>query len=327
MVEPPGFWCEPSGLGKLLKPLGGLTRIATERRLKKRGWIAPVPVLCCGNVTVGGAGKTTLALDLGRRLLERGINIHFLTRGYGGQTKGPVRVDPARHGADLTGDEPLLLAGLAPTWVAVDRAAGAREAVAAGAQMLIMDDGLQNPGLIKTLSLLLVDGASGFGNGYLLPAGPLREPIETAAARCAAAILIGPDLTDAVALLPNSIRVLRASLRQDQDLTDRRVMAFAGIARPSKFWTTLEEAGAVLVGRHPFPDHHPYRPDELDRLVAEANRLDAMLVTTPKDAMRLPPSIRAHVSSVGVTMVWEDPAAIDQLLDQLVAQVRLAPVQ
>ena len=318
-ARPPLFWTQDTLLARMLRPLGGVTRIATARRLKKQGWTAPVPVLCCGNVTVGGAGKTTVALDLGQKLAGRGVGVHFITRGYGGRTKGPLRVDPALHNADLTGDEALLLATVAPTWVAADRAAGARAAIAAGAELLVMDDGLQNPGLQKTLSLLLLDGATGFGNGYLLPAGPLREPIAAAAARCAAAILIGPDRSGAANLLPSSLPLLRADLRQSAvpDLSGRRILAFAGIAHPTKFWATLEAAGAILAARHPFPDHHRYNDAELTRLLTEARTLDALPVTTPKDAVRLPPAVRRQVTVPGVTLLWEDPAAVEHLLDRL----------
>ena len=190
---PPGFWGRDGVLPRLLSPLAAVTAAVTAWRVARPGWRAPVPVICCGNVTVGGAGKTTVALDLGARLAARGRAVHFLLRGYGGSVRGPHRV-AAGDTAARVGDEALLLAEVAPTWIGADRAASARAAVAAGAQVLVMDDGLQNPGLHKDLSLLVVDGASGFGNGRVLPAGPLREPVAAGAARCQAAVLIGPDL-------------------------------------------------------------------------------------------------------------------------------------
>src|SRR5579872_6298630 len=170
MPHAPGFWRHDGVLPRLLSPLSAITTAVTARRVARPGWRAPVPVICCGNVTAGGAGKTTLALDLAGRLRAAGIAVHVLTRGYGGRVHGPLRVDPARHDADAVGDEPLLLAALAPTWVGGDRAASARAAIAAGARALVLDDGLQNPTLQKTLSLLVVDGAFGFGNGRAIPA-------------------------------------------------------------------------------------------------------------------------------------------------------------
>src|SRR5690606_16410309 len=169
------------------------------------------PVLCCGNATAGGAGKTTVALDLGQRLADRGIAAHFLLRGYGGRVKGPLVVGPGHDSRDV-GDEALLLAAAGPTVVSADRAAGARLAIEKGAQAIVMDDGLQNPTLEKDLSLLVIDGTYGFGNGRVIPSGPLREPVANAAARCRAAVLIGEDETGALAALPPSLPVLRARL-------------------------------------------------------------------------------------------------------------------
>src|SRR3984957_10247094 len=233
MRHPPGFWRRDGLLPRLLLPLAAGTAAVTAWRVSQPGWHAPVPVICCGNVTVGGAGKTTVALDVGARLVARGKAVHFILRGYGGSVHGPHRVVAGDTAAGV-GDEALLLAEGAPTWTGADRAASARAAVAAGAQVLVMDDGLQNPGLHQDLSLLVVDGASGFGNGRVLPAGPLREPLDAGAARCQAAVLIGPD---GVGPLP--LPVLRASLRPGPEIAGwvgRRVLAFAGIARPEEFF-------------------------------------------------------------------------------------------
>lgn len=319
MPRAPGFWQRDGLVPRLLVPAAAVVAAATARRVARPGWRAPVPVLCCGNVTVGGAGKTTLVIDLARHFLRLGVAVHVLLRGYGGRVRGPHRVTP-EDGPDLVGDEALLLAAVAPTWVGGDRATSARAAVAAGAELLLLDDGLQNPTLAKDLSLLVVDGGTGFGNGRVLPAGPLREPIATGAARCGAAVLIGPDRTGALGRLPPHLPVLRAHLVQDaaiEQLRGRRVLAFAGIAYPDKFFAPLAAAGAELVATRPFPDHHAYDAAELDRLLSEANRLAALPVTTPKDAVRLPASIRARVAVIGVGLAWEDPAARDRLLAPL----------
>ena len=314
-MRAPAFWQTDGLLPRLLSPLSGPVAEATARRVARPGWRAPVPVVCCGNAGVGGAGKTTLALDLGARLLRRGARVAFITRGYGGRVKGPVRVGASHDAADV-GDEALLLAALAPVYVGADRAASARLAVAEGATSLVMDDGLQNPGLMKDLSFLVIDGAVGFGNRRVLPAGPLREPVLAAAGRCQAAVLIGPDAHAAADTLPADLPVLQATLRPDKaELTGRRVFAFAGIGRPEKFFATLAECGAVIAGRRAFPDHHRFRPSELRALAETADRLGAVLVTTPKDAVRLTPEWRAKVTVSDVSLAWADEPALEALLN------------
>lgn len=314
-MNPPAFWARDGVLPRLLAPAAAVFAYATARRVARAGWRAPVPVLCCGNAGVGGAGKTTLALDLARRLTARGVAVHCLTRGYGGSVRGLVRVEPGVHDAALVGDEPLLLAAIAPTWVCADRAAGARAAVAAGAGALVMDDGLQNPALVQDMAFLVIDGAVGFGNGRVMPAGPLREPVSAAAARCRAAVLIGPDMAGARDALPPGLPVLTAALRPDAGLHGRRVMAFAGIARPSKFYATLRQAGAEVAGTLDFPDHHRFSPADLDAVMRQARALGAMPVTTPKDAVRLPAALREHVLVAGVALAWDDKAAVEAMLD------------
>ncbi len=318
-MRPPAFWQHgtASPFALLLSPIGVLAARATARRVAGAGWAAPVPVLCVGNASVGGAGKTTVALDLGRRLRDRGRGVAFLTRGYGGRTRSVRRVAPGDDAADV-GDEALLLAAVAATYVAADRAAGARAALAGGAGILVMDDGLQNPTLRKTASLLVIDGAAGFGNGRLLPAGPLREPVAAAAARVQAAVLIGADETGALARLPRGLPVLRADLRSELALAPGTPLAaFAGIGRPEKFFASLEAAGGRLVLRRGFPDHHRYTAPEIAGILDAARRAGAVAVTTPKDAVRLPPASAADVIPVGVALDWHDPAGIDALLDRL----------
>jgi tetraacyldisaccharide 4'-kinase len=320
MLRAPVFWKHGtrSILPTLLAPTAALVAAATARRMAGSGWRAPVPVICCGNVTVGGGGKTTLALEICRILIARGVSVHLLLRGYGGSSRGTRRVSPNDDVA-VVGDEALLLAAVAPTWIGADRAASAQAAIAAGAAALVLDDGLQNPTLRKDLSLLTVDGATGFGNGRVLPAGPLREPIHAAAERCQAVVLIGDDATNAVGLLPTGLPVLRARLEPGPEiagLTGRRVLAFAGLALPEKFFRGLAQAGVQVVARLPFADHHPYRESELHRVLAQAAALDAIPVTTPKDATRIPVLFRDRIAVVGVALRWEAPAAIERLLDR-----------
>lgn len=323
-MRAPRFWTEDGLAARLLAPLGGVTAGMTARRVARPGWRAPVPVFCCGNATVGGSGKTTLALDLLARLRALGAAPHALLRGYGGTEPGPLRVVPDRHDAARVGDEALLLAQAAPTWVARDRAAGARVAIAAGAGAIVMDDGLQNPGLLKDCSLLVIDGGFGFGNARLLPAGPLREPVAAAAGRCRAAVLIGEDRHEAISALPPDLPVLRADLVQDLhglDLTTR-YFAFAGIGRPEKFFEGLHRAGVTLAGTRAFADHHAYTQAERAALHAEAAARGAALLTTPKDLARLPAAARAGIATAGVTLAWAEAAALDVLLRGVLGDVR-----
>jgi tetraacyldisaccharide 4'-kinase len=313
-MRPPGFWEHDGLIPRLLAPLSNLAAELTARRMAQPGWRVPVPVVCCGNASVGGTGKTTLALDLGVRLTRRGARVAFLTRGYRSRSHGTSRVSLGHDATDV-GDEAMLLSEVAPTFVGADRVASARAAVAAGATVLVMDDGLQNPGLVKDLSFLVIDGAAGFGNGRVLPGGPLREPVAACARRCHAAILIGEDRGDVGTVLPASLAVLRARLQpQGPDLTRRRVVAFAGIGRPAKFFATLQEAGAEIAWHRGFPDHHAYHPAELRRLEKRAAKLDAVLVTTPKDAVRLPLDWQAKVLVAGVSLAWADDSHIETLL-------------
>jgi tetraacyldisaccharide 4'-kinase len=233
--------------------------------------------------------------------------VAFLTRGHGGQGRGRVdALDPQRFG-----DEAVLLAQVAPTYVDPDRAAAARLALADGAAVLIMDDGLQNPSLAKDVSFLVIDGAVGFGNGRVIPAGPLREPVAAAASRCQAAVLIGTDRTGALALLPPGLPVLRARLRATGAPEGARVLAFAGIGRPEKFAETLRNAGVDVAELRAFPDHHRYTGRDLASLQAQARTLGAALVTTPKDAVKLPPGF---ATVVGVTLAWDDEAPLLALM-------------
>jgi tetraacyldisaccharide 4'-kinase len=326
MQTAPAFWSHDGLLARVLSPFSAIGAVVTALRVGRPGWQAPVPVVCCGNVTVGGAGKTTLVLDLARRLSGR--SVHILLRGYGGASRGLHRVTPDDP-VSLVGDEALLLAQVAPTWIGGDRARSAQAAVRAGAKILLMDDGLQNPTLVKTGSILVIDGRTGFGNGRVLPAGPLREPVAAAASRCQAAVLIGSDITNATARLPPNLPVLQADLVQDPSITalaGRKILAFTGIALPEKFFGPLRQAGADMVAARPFPDHHFYTADELDQLLREARDLQAMPITTPKDAIRLPAAVRAQVTVIGVGLKWREPGQIDQFLEKMIAAAT-APVR
>lgn len=316
-MRAPDFWTRHSATARLLAPLGwAVAGAAAMRRVATRPARATRPVLCVGNLTAGGQGKTPTALALAAALQALGATPCFLTRGYGGRSAGPLRVDPARHTAEEVGDEALLLARSAPTILAHDRPAGAAEAARCGATHIIMDDGFQNPTLGKDLSLIVVDGGYGFGNGRLLPAGPLREPIASGLARADAVVLVGADANGVAKLLPPDLPLLRARLVACEPETwrGRRVLAFAGIGRPEKFFATLAECGADIASSHEFPDHHPYDAATLDALLAEARSLGAVPVTTEKDLMRLPPARRDGFAALAVRLAWDEPARLSALL-------------
>ncbi len=326
-MRAPGFWSRPPGWeARALAPLAALYARAVAARLAQPGYRAGVPVICVGNVNVGGTGKTPAVIALVERLLALGARPHVISRGYGGRLRGPVRVEPQRHGADEVGDEPLLLSAFAPVTVARDRHLGARAAEDAGADVLVLDDGLQNPSLAKDLALLVVDAEAGFGNGRVLPAGPLREPMAAALARSDLLLTVGPEaaqqafrLPEAVATAPTRIRGRLEPLPTGMDWTDLRVLAFAGIGRPKKFFRTLESLGAQVVGRVSLDDHQPLSVALLTRLAREASSAAAQLVTTEKDAVRLPPAFRGSVLILPVRLVLADPEALDARLAALLS--------
>lgn len=325
-MKTPAFWSAPPGvLSALLSPLGEVYGAVTRRRLAGGSrWRAPVPVVCVGNLTAGGTGKTPVVLALLDRLTARGATPHALSRGYGGRERGPLRVDPARHTAADVGDEPLLLATAAPVWIGRHRIATATAAVSAGAGVLVMDDGLQNPGLAKDLTLVVVDGTVGFGNGRMIPAGPLRERIGDGLARADALVIVGPDRTGAAAHAHN-LPVLAAALAPApaavSRLRGKPLLAFAGIGRPQKFFDTLSQADLMVAETHSFADHHPYRRHDVTALAARAAAIGAVLVTTAKDLARIPAEYRAGLpvglEVLPVGLVWEVPAAVDALLDRM----------
>jgi tetraacyldisaccharide 4'-kinase len=321
MRAAPLFWGKPPGLvAHLLLPIGAACDAAGRlRRAMYRSYRPPVPVVCVGNLVAGGAGKTPVALALSTWLAQRDVPVHVVTRGYGGWHRGPVRVDPTRHDALAVGDEALLHAMRVPCWVARDRAAGVRAAVAAGAGAILLDDGFQNPTVAKTLGLIIVDAAYGFGNGRVIPAGPLREDLRRGLARADAVVLLAAERdASGTERLQTECRmpVLRAILAPvgGERLAGLRLMAFAGIGRPEKFFATLRGLGASLVGARAFPDHHPFRVAELEGLRRDAERAGARLITTAKDIVRIPPVRRIGIEVLEVEIRWADPARLAGLI-------------
>ncbi|WP_310540191.1 tetraacyldisaccharide 4'-kinase, partial [Phenylobacterium sp.] len=309
----------------LLTPVSWIWAAVTARRIAKTTPIDPgVPVICVGNLTAGGTGKTPVVRELLRRLRARHVDAHGLSKGYGGSLEGPLQVDPARHTAAEVGDEPLMLAGDAPIWISRNRANGALAAAWAGAQALVMDDGHQNPSIKKTLSLAVVDGETRnnewpLGDGAVFPAGPLREPLAVGLARADAVILMLPSDLEApdpelVAVFAGK-PVLIARLAPTAPPPSGPQVGFAGVGKPWKVERSLQAAGCDLKDFAPFPDHRVYDERTLQALADRAATFGAGLVTTEKDWARLPPAWREKITAWPVAAVFEDEAALEALLD------------
>ena len=308
----------------LLTPISWIWAAVTARRIARA---VPaevgVAVICVGNVTVGGAGKTPVVRAIAKRLVARGHEAHLLSRGYGGRLEGPVRVDPAKHTSADVGDEPLMLAREFPVWVARDRAAGARAAAEAGAQVVVMDDGHQNPSVRKALSMVVVDGETRndewpFGDGRVFPAGPMREPLAAGLARADAVLILMPaDLAEADAGLVRLVAgppLLTAHLAAAGAMPLGPQVGFAGVGKPWKVERALQAAGCELVDFAPFPDHSAYDEATLNRLADRAQVFGAGLVTTEKDWVRLPPAWQERVTPWPVRATFDDDAALDAML-------------
>jgi len=332
MLHSPAFWYKQKTItDKVLRGIFFPASLVYGWCAKKRFELYyPVPmqkpVICIGNLVVGGAGKTQIVMSLVDMLKERGYNPHILTRGYGGEEVGPVQVNPEHDVAKYVGDEALLLVHKAPTWVAHNRPLGAQSAIDSGANIVIMDDGFQNPIIYKNFSILAIDGAVGFGNKTLIPAGPLRETIEAGVNRADAVIIIGEDKVKA----EEKIRSIRANItivyakivpcKNNPEIKGRKVAAFAGIGRPTKFKDTLEEQGAEVVIWRTFPDHYEYKENELKELILEAKNKEALLLTTAKDYVRLPVQIKEHIQKYEVDLAWID-SGHDVILSNMEASI------
>ncbi len=278
---------------------------------------AGVPVICVGNLTVGGTGKTPVAIAIARALIARGRRPFILSRGYGGRMRGPVVVMPEHTAIDV-GDEPLLLAAAAPVVVSRDRREGAQLAVERGADVIVMDDGHQNFSLAKDLSLVVVDAEQKFGNRHILPAGPLREFVGQGLQRADAVVVIGDGNLE---LNGFSGPIFRAHMAHVDvpELKGRRVVGFAGIGRPEKFFRSLQVFGAEVVATKRFADHHVYSLSEIARLKSTARSENALLVTTEKDFVRMTDVEREGIAVLPVRAAIDNPEALERLLDRLPA--------
>ncbi len=285
---------------------------------------ANIPVLCVGNIVSGGSGKTPAVRAL--RELLRANNLSktpfILSRGYGGTLPGPVLVDHDTHRFSEVGDEPLLLAKEGQVIISRNRPEGAKIAERFGADLILMDDGFQNPSLKKNVSFLVIDGSSGLGNGKLLPAGPLREPLNEALERTDAAILIGEDERGIKNKIPAHIPVFGASIKPH--LTPdphKNYIGFAGLGRPEKFKKTLEDCGLKLTAFYAFADHHPYTDGDMQKLLQEANLKKAVLITTEKDWVRISEIRRSQIQTLPIALEWSAPERLTDFLSNALENI------
>lgn len=328
-MREPAFWHRPaSWRSRLLMPLAALYGAVAGQRMRREGFDAGIPVLCVGNYHTGGAGKTPAVLALTKLLRDLGETPVVLSRGYGGRLRGPVMVDLARHTAADVGDEPLMLARTVPVAVARDRLGGVPLARSQGASVILMDDGFQNPAIARDASLIVIDANRGIGNACVFPAGPLRAPLDLQLARTDALIVIGDGTAaDAVAagIAARGRPVLSAHLKPTDAsiaaLGGKRVLAFAGIGDPGRFFRTLRAAGIEVVSERAFADHHPYSSSEIEALIAEAARDGLTLVTTEKDLTRL--GSRANeIVPFAVTLEFEEAAGLRKLVSDRLFKAR-----
>jgi len=319
-MRTPNHWQNNNVLSRLLMPFGWIYfQLSLWRHKIARSVDIGVPVICVGNIVAGGAGKTPTVMYLGK-LLSKRLKVAFLTRGYGGAFSGPIKVNPHKHTFQDVGDEALLLSKIAPTWVSKNRLDGGLAAKLDGAQIILMDDGFQNPTIGKTFSILVFDGPYGVGNNQLIPSGPLRETLGRGMSRADAVVIIGEDLHDLQSKIPENIplfSVTTSPIISKKLKVAKSVIGFAGIGRPRKFLETLKTLNVEIQDFVPFPDHHKFRNSEIEDLIRRASETGAQLVTTTKDFVRLPPNTKNSVIAMDIELNWANQNQIKALLEQV----------
>ena len=319
-MRTPNHWQNNNLVSRLLMPLGWIYfQLSLWRHKIARSFDIGVPVICVGNIVAGGAGKTPTVMYLGK-LLSKRLKVAFLTRGYGGAFSGPIKVNPHKHTFQDIGDEALLLSKIAPTWVSKNRLDGGLAAKLDGAQIILMDDGFQNPTIGKTFSILVFDGPYGLGNNQLIPSGPLRETLGRGMSRADAVVIIGEDLHDLQSKIPENIplfSVTTSPIISKKLKAAKSVIGFAGIGRPRKFLETLKTLNVDIQDFVPFPDHHKFRNSEIEDLIRKASETGAQLVTTTKDFVRLPPNTINSITPMDIELNWVNQTQIKALLEQV----------
>jgi tetraacyldisaccharide 4'-kinase len=320
IFKAPDFWRQPQAWQtRLLKPVGRLYgRMVTWRATRPAQYKAPIPVICVGNFTLGGSGKTPTVHAVVRLLQQAGKKPAILLRGYGGELRGPLKVNPELHSARMVGDEAMLHVHIAPTWISANRAVGGQAIVADGyADCIVMDDGAQNSTLHKDFTLQVIDGGAGFGNGRIFPAGPLRESLKQALPRTDAVLMIGADQTGLLPLLQSRKNIFTGHIAVDEDIAHLReqpLFAFAGIGRPQKFYATLRKAGLNVIGTRNYPDHYPFSGQDLKNLQQAADKMHAKLVTTTKDWVRIPSGLQHSVSFFPISLKLDQEDILNKFL-------------
>lgn len=312
-MRTPNFWQKDNLVSKILAPLGELYALGTKLRLHyKKSKRVNIPVICIGNLTAGGTGKTPTAISLALILQSAGLYPNFISRGYHGTLQN-VQVNPSQHTPQQVGDEPLLLAQIAPTFINADRYLGALMAQKNSAECILMDDGFQNPSLHKDLSFLVIDGSIGFGNQKCIPAGPLREHVTDGIKRAQAALIIGEDIHQISSKL--GIPCFFGTIVPERpNIKNNRIIAFAGIGRPQKFYTSLQELGLEIIKTFDFPDHHYYTIEELQKILKEASIHQAEVITTAKDFVKIPLQLQPQFKALEIKIQWEKPEELQNFM-------------
>lgn len=313
----PVFWQTQNWISRLLQPIAYLIYgLRVWRQMGSRPYRAKVPVICVGNVTMGGAGKTPICMKLALLAQASGLKPFFVSRGYGGSYEGIIQVDKQKHAAALVGDEPLLLSEYAEVIIGKNKKQAIRKAVSLGAELIILDDGLQNTTIHKDISLLVIDGMQGIGNGWLFPAGPLREPLKIAEKKCDLVVIMGSDIHNVRYELHQKFIQTSIQNKLPHGLKNKSVIAFAGLGFPEKFFISLRALPLEIIETISYPDHYPYTVKDIEQMQKQAIKHQATLVTTAKDWVRIPEELRSDIRVIEhmVTLTAEGEQILKRLL-------------